>query len=370
MELNAHSQRPESWLVGDWLINYQGDFIRRGLLGEVFFQLANLTHLDLVWTVVVVQIFIYAVFFFFTCRLAINSRFSLSTALLICSPAFILFPVLSLPGSYRKEILLFALLAFMIWEFTRPRQQPAWFWPLVIGVASILMVMSHEMLVAYLPYLLCPFLIKDSEDWFQKARNVALSLIPATLTAAGLILFSRGTPEIVARICGSLGTRAPLNCTSEGAIYKLSDSAAFAFSQIQLLISQQMLLLYAGLALLSLVPLVLVYFTDLRSRIDFHGKRLLLLSGCILAAVVSSIPLFLVAVDYGRLIYIHIVCLSLLSLMLLQQSHKEEPISLNLKAWPGWILAFLFVISWRLPYLFATFSTAFPLIYQLIKLFH
>ena len=39
------------WGYGDWLINYQGGFIRRGFMGEVSFLLAKPLHMDPIYFV-------------------------------------------------------------------------------------------------------------------------------------------------------------------------------------------------------------------------------------------------------------------------------------------------------------------------------
>ena len=36
-----------AWQYVDWIINYQGGFVRRGLVGESLFQLHRLTNIDL-----------------------------------------------------------------------------------------------------------------------------------------------------------------------------------------------------------------------------------------------------------------------------------------------------------------------------------
>ena len=40
------AQRPSEYCISDILINYQGGFVRRGLLGEILFQLSSLSNLD------------------------------------------------------------------------------------------------------------------------------------------------------------------------------------------------------------------------------------------------------------------------------------------------------------------------------------
>ena len=45
--------------ISEWLINYQGGFTRRGLVGEICFQIAKFFNSDLRFTILVFQIFFY-----------------------------------------------------------------------------------------------------------------------------------------------------------------------------------------------------------------------------------------------------------------------------------------------------------------------
>ena len=42
----------------EWVINYQGGFVRRGLLGEVVFQISNLFNLNLRFSFLIFQSFL------------------------------------------------------------------------------------------------------------------------------------------------------------------------------------------------------------------------------------------------------------------------------------------------------------------------
>ena len=41
--------RHNPYITADWLINYQGGFVRRGFLGEIFFQLSYYTKIDILY---------------------------------------------------------------------------------------------------------------------------------------------------------------------------------------------------------------------------------------------------------------------------------------------------------------------------------
>ena len=49
------------WQYADWLINYQGGFIRRGFIGELLFQAKNFLSLDLDILVLGLVTFLYLI---------------------------------------------------------------------------------------------------------------------------------------------------------------------------------------------------------------------------------------------------------------------------------------------------------------------
>lgn len=62
------------WCFGDWLINYQGGIVRRGLLGELFFIFSKITGYKLIPIIAVFQIILYGIFIFYTSLLGIFSK--------------------------------------------------------------------------------------------------------------------------------------------------------------------------------------------------------------------------------------------------------------------------------------------------------
>jgi hypothetical protein len=84
-------------------------------------------------------------------------------------------------------------------------------------------------------------------------------------------------------------------------------------------------------------------------------------------SIIGTLPLLWVAADYGRLIYIHIGCLSLLTLLLLAKIPKEpfhlEPYHLLM-----WGVFFLYIYSWRLIHYDAHMEKAFPILSWIIAL--
>ena len=104
------------WKIGDWLINYQGGMVRRGLLGEVIYQLSYFTHIDPGIFVFLFQISSYAIYFIFSYLLLKIQDSLLPYAFLIFSPFIFTFQINNFYGGYRKEVLYFAVLAFIVYS--------------------------------------------------------------------------------------------------------------------------------------------------------------------------------------------------------------------------------------------------------------
>ena len=56
---------PQKYVFTEWLINYQGGFIRRGLLGELIFNLSTALNLEIKYLILIVQLLFYRYILFF-----------------------------------------------------------------------------------------------------------------------------------------------------------------------------------------------------------------------------------------------------------------------------------------------------------------
>ena len=53
-----------SWQYVEWLINYQGGFVRRGFIGEILFQLNNFLKIDILHLVFFLNLITILIYFF------------------------------------------------------------------------------------------------------------------------------------------------------------------------------------------------------------------------------------------------------------------------------------------------------------------
>ena len=62
------------WTISEWLINYQGGFTRRGLIGEIVFQFSKIFSTTLRETILIFQIISYLVYFIFLYKFIKNIK--------------------------------------------------------------------------------------------------------------------------------------------------------------------------------------------------------------------------------------------------------------------------------------------------------
>ena len=361
--LQAAARNIDPWFIGDWLINYQGGVVRRGLVGEIFFQVSQRLGVDIILLVIVIQLLVYLIFLINTYRLVLNSPFSAWNAALIFSPAFMLFPNYNVESGFRKEILLFALLSILCVRFALSSRGIPKMMPVYIGAVGAFIVLSHEMLAVFLPYIVCAFLIHEGGLGIQTKRIVAATAAVAAI-AVLIIVFGQGNQKTVIDICNSLQANAPSDCRSyperiTGAITFFGGSLKLARIFVEKAVGAETLAVYALTGILSFLPLAVLISSGQFKGILPNKQSKIWLAVFAGIALTGTLPLLWIVADYGRLINIHVTCLSLLWLTAMQVPH-ETGIRLDAKQAGAWLLALLFAISWRLIYWHALFETAFP----------
>ncbi len=310
--VNARVAHP--WIIGEWLINYSGGFLRRGLLGALLLAAHHLTRLPLVGLTAALQVALYAAFYVSLFPLLRGLRWSLPLLALLLSPATLAFTVLDPPTSVRKEILLFLALSLLLHAILALRPRP-WHLALAVAVAAPLLILIHEALLAFLPYLFVPLLLSPS----RLRTGLRLCVVPVLLTALALaaVLTHAGDRGEAKAVCTSVGGHLdhhPGGLCS-GAIHYLELKPAEARAEtLRAIRFYRYRTRYPLPVLLTLLPVAALFLRRLRQSGDQRATCLLLALTAL--AFAASMPLFVVARDWGRWCNIHATCLLLLFLWL------------------------------------------------------
>ena len=93
--------------ISEWLINYQGGFSRRGLLGEIFFQLSLFFEIKIRFIIFLFQAAIYGTFLILSYNFFKDLKHNYITLLALFSPLLFIYHVAELEVLGRKEVLAF-----------------------------------------------------------------------------------------------------------------------------------------------------------------------------------------------------------------------------------------------------------------------
>ncbi len=340
-----NARRSQSWIVGEWLIDYAGAFVRRGLLGQVIVGVAGATHSSPVTLALLLQLLLYTGFYGCVALLAHSVRrppsgWGLPLAALFFSPATLSFIPLNPPSSVRKEVLLLLTLAVLLLALREGLRRPLLLAILLTGAAAVC-VLSHEGLVFYLPYLFAPvFLAASSEQtriadgasqdgvaWpLRRAAWICLPAVIAAVLSAVAAASHPGSPAVASAICHSLGAtmEGEGHGLCGGAIAYLAHDRAYARADVlRAARAYHYGLRYGVAGLLALAPVAWLF-----ARLARQSRRdLVLLLAVTATAALGSVVLFVYARDWGRWIAIHATCLLLLFLFLATRDARRETAS-------------------------------------------
>ena len=95
--------------ISDWLINYEGGFVRRGLIGELITNFSIMLSLKLRDTILIFQLLFFTCYYFLIILFCKNLLQNRLIILAIFSPIFILYPVAEIEALGRKELIIFLI---------------------------------------------------------------------------------------------------------------------------------------------------------------------------------------------------------------------------------------------------------------------
>jgi hypothetical protein len=333
--------------TSDWLINYEGGFVRRGLVGQLILNLAPNSVIGL-GSLLIVQSLLFLIVFIFFAWILYRSNSSWFLTILICSPAGIVFSGWDVAGFGRKEIIgyvVFILLFFQIRQRNRVNSR------LLIWSAFSLYIfgiLSWEPLALLLPTVIL-MLRCGMNSSSKKVESYITQAI--FIFSTGLIFFLsmkyKGSQSQAAMICDAVrakGYTGEFLCSGANgsvgysAIDAIGWSSSFTLQQVRE--SFPLYFWYLPLFSLALFPLI-------------KSKILVGLEKNSIVIFLSLAPLYLIVTDYGRwfsMFYISVLFV-LLSLKNISKLELNESLSRP--------FGIVFLLAWGIPH-WVRPGTSFP----------
>jgi len=306
-----HNIRSDGYILGDWLVNYQdGGFKRRGLSGSFFFLLQDITGIKLNILVYCFQVIIISLFFYWYFKLIQYKEATfLYLSLLLSSVGFVgLLNCVDYVG--KKEFIIFFLFAAFVYstdnnKLTRIKE-------FGFCLALFIATLFHEVTLFFIPYFLITLYLKTGKAELGRYLKYILAVfIPAVL----LLLFGKeineGQSLNILKERGVVFTR--------GIFFWDIDERQYISDHFK---EYRLYFLSVGISVFH-IGFYLKYL-----------KQRKVLSILLVGAFLFSLPLFYLAIDWGRWMYIHMIFVIILFALFLRKSgsvYASEVIILNKK---------------------------------------
>ncbi|MCS3532409.1 hypothetical protein [Chryseobacterium sp. JUb7] len=306
-----YNLKDDGYILADWLINYQdGGFKRRGLSGSFFFMLQDFTGLRLNYIVYFFQFLIILTFFWlYTKLIRYKVTDLLYLSLLLSSIGFIgLLNTVTYVG--KKEFIVFLLFTYFAWLLDNDKLTR--FKEYLFCLFLIISTLLHEVTLFYVPYFAIALYVKNGRFEFKRYIKYFLS---AGIPAAIIILFGKNVNEGLS-----------LQILAERGVHP---TYGIFFWNIN---ERQYIKEHSGEYILYFISLAISVF-HLGYYLKYLNNRKVL-SILLMGAFLFSFPLFYLAIDWGRWMYIHMMLIIVLFALLLKKSdsaYSFEPIVINKK---------------------------------------
>ncbi len=339
------------WQYADWLINYQGGFIRRGLIGELLLQIHHFLSINLDILVFCFVVFLYSILLILLIKSVKYLETSKIDTLIFLSPGFFLYPIMNSEVIGRKEILLFVILGSFVFLEKYLKDK----YLLLITLISILVIsLTHTGLLFYSQYLVFLYFLislsRNKEISFSEILIIAIYLLVLFL----FLFSSESSKSQVLEICNSVKDFVKNDCVNRGQFFWLYRPMTEYFDvKLTLDLESNFLIYSLSLFLVFVFISIKLYFSKFKSENNFLD--VLNPFVIFLLLFVFTIPIYIVGIDWGRYISMSFFSTYFIYIYLIKQkmiffnsknSFLKKKISKNL----FFIFVLIYAFTWTFPF--------------------
>ena len=286
---------PWRYVFTDWIINYEGGYIRRGLLGEISINLSNFLNLNIKYVFLLIHLSTYLLFHLLFYKFFLSFKKNYVFYLLCFSPLVFLYPIATFEAFARKEIFYITFFLLNCYLLIKLNNRNIVFFS--TNLLVILSYLIHESSLFFLIFFYFSYFV------FLKKNNykIKLSELGFILLVYSVFLYLLSIPvtdEKISKMVFLINQNFFEITEFSGAISWLQRSASSAFVFLQNnYISPKDLLRHILFSHFLIIFLYLLYINNFFKS----GKYFFILT---ILSFFSPLILFLVGNDWGRFIYI------------------------------------------------------------------
>lgn len=330
----------------DWLINYQGGFVRRGLPGEIFYQIHNITKIRLD---IIVFIAVSAMYIFFSSKfieLIKKIKLNFLNLLILFSPLSFFYPVMEQKISGRKDIIFIFSAIFLAAYLNKIKFNNQKY---LIILLILISTFSHSGFFVYIPVFFFIFLVSNYNISLRKIFIESIIISFFTILFFIMIIFNTSIDNnSILKICDSIKIFLP-NCGQSDYIETLNWTLKYEKELVAKIWNKENYKFFYTLAfVIANAPLMYGFYkSELNKKFSYKFKPIIIF----FLINLITFPIYFIGADYGR--YMYLSYLSLLIIYFKAISTKfiiirEELI--NIKKPIIILIIFLFGFTWTIPH--------------------
>ena len=276
--------------VSEWLINYEGGFTKRGLIGQIAISISELLNFSLRQSIFYFQIFSIGIYYLLLISFFKSVKINKIILLSIFTPIFLLYPVAEIEVLGRKEIIIFSF--YLIYLTLQNFKQKNYF---RIFLLPLLMLIWEPVIFFFIFWLIVDYIEGIFDKDFKSIIKYLFTFVPAVLIGVYIALnpISEADHKNMAIF---LKENFNENCYMSCALLLSKSSIYDQFQANFNLLNFEIFLRYFLIILVGFGPLfIMIKFSQFRK---LNNKMLLFL------IVPPILILFMMMSDWGRIVNI------------------------------------------------------------------
>ena len=336
--------------ISEWLINYEGGFTKRGLIGQLSIYLSNFFTIKLREVIFILQALMVGVYFVLIYQFLKNISYNKIFIFAIFTPIFILYPIAEIEVLARKEIFIF--IYFLIYTFIPiEKKTHKFFYKLCLLPVAILI---WEPVIFFILFFLFLDLIENKIKKIDKLFFLQITSYFPSILLAIYIALNPISDESHKLMANSLMENFNENCYMSCELLKTKSSIYQQFQGNFDKYSVEIFIRYILIIIIGFGPLfILLFNSKLKNKVFFVSKfKNLLFPYLILLSPI--VILFAMGYDWGRWVNISYV-FSIISfvyiykynLITLSEKFLKNKIFVNIKKKTFIFIVIFYCFGWN-----------------------
>jgi hypothetical protein len=304
---------PYQYVYTEWLISYEGGFVKRGLGGQIILEITKMFKLKLEYATLIIQTLGYFIYFFYFYQFIKKIKINFFWYLIIFTPLLLVYPLVVLEALGRKDI--FIISFFLIFTFLKQKNEHEIIYSfyIIFFISSLI----HEITIFYIFHYLLVIYLKI--NFLKKKINIK-NIFHILIFLFVLIFINIHLSKFV-NLDKMVSTYAEYNIeitTQSGAISWLKPSFASIMQGTLNAITLKSIFKYLIIYFLAFFPFIFFLKTKKNLNKYLNIKIITFISFILL------IPMHLLIYDWGRVAYISMNFFTIIIILLFQNKMIDE----------------------------------------------